>query len=221
MVKFADAIDLFCNNIKTILILFILNFIISIPVALIIGLLSIIPALNIIISIIYTMIILNVSVMTFIECYKDTEVSCSMILNYYSQSLSNLGNLLKVCIMPMLKMYLFIFVISIVYFMFLFGSIMALNSNSNSVVFFGLIFILTLLMYIVLIVWLSLKYSIEMNQKLACVYYNDDDFKFYEEYKSKTPFSRYFWFLVPIVGSFLVPLAITKEAKSYYEGDIL
>ena len=42
MVKFGDAVNLFCTYIKTVLMLFIVNFLISIPVGFIIGICSII-----------------------------------------------------------------------------------------------------------------------------------------------------------------------------------
>ena len=217
MIKFSNAVDLFCKNIKTIIILFITNLMVSIPVLFVLALVSIIPGLNIILSTLYSIIVLNVTIMTFIECHNETEISFSTILNYYSQGLSNFGDLLKACLIPMIKMYLFILTISIIYFIFIFGSVMALKANSNLSFIFGISFILTIFIYIILIAWLSLKYTIEMNQKLACVYFNDTEFKYYEEYKGKTPISRYFWFFIPIIGNYLIPLAITKEVKDYYD----
>ena len=217
MVKFGDAVNLFCTYIKTVLMLFIANFLISIPVGFIIGICSIIPLLNIVLSIVYMMITIYVTICTFIECQQDMNVDFSTILNYYFKGFDNLGDLFKACLIPFLKMFGLILVVSVVYFIFMFGSIMASRNSINSIAGISvLLLILTLFAYIFFVMIVSLKYTIEIYQKISCVYFNDNDFKFYEFNKGKNPKSRYFWFLVPIIGNFLIPLAITSEVIDYY-----
>lgn len=213
MVKFGDAVNLFCTYIKTVLMLFIVNFLISIPVGFIIGICSIIPLLNIVLSIIYMMITIYVTICTFIECQQDMNVDFSTILNYYFKSFDNLGDLFKACLIPFFKMFGLILIVSVIYFTFMSGSIMLINSITGISV---LLLIFTLFAYIFFVMIVSLKYTIEIYQKISCVYFNDNDFKFYESNKGKTPKSRYFWFLVPIISNFLIPLAITSEAIDYY-----
>lgn len=213
MVKFGDAVNLFCTYIKTVLMLFIINFLISIPVGFIIGICSIIPLLNIVLSIVYMMITIYVTICTFIECQQDMNVDFSTILNYYFKGFDNLGDLFKACLMPFLKMFGLILIVSVIYFTFMSGSIMVINSITRISV---LLLIFTLFAYIFFVMIVSLKYTIEIYQKISCVYFNDNDFKFYESNKGKTPKSIYFWFLVPIIGNFLIPLAITSEAIDYY-----
>ncbi|PWM79959.1 MAG: hypothetical protein DBY41_07145 [Clostridium sp.] len=213
MVKFGDAVNLFCTYIKTVLMLFIVNFLISIPVGFIIGICSIIPLLNIVLSIIYMMITIYVTICTFIECQQDMNVDFSTILNYYFKSFDNLGDLFKACLIPFFKMFGLILIVSVIYFTFMSGSIMLINSITGISV---LLLIFTLFAYIFFVMIVSLKYTIEIYQKISCVYFNDNDFKFYESNTGKTPKSRYFWFLVPIIGNFLIPLAITSEAIDYY-----
>lgn len=213
MVKFGDAVNLFCTYIKTVLMLFIVNFLISIPVGFIIGICSIIPLLNIVLSIIYMMITIYATICTFIECQQDMDVDFSIILNYYFKSFDVLGDLFKACLIPFLKMFGLILIVSVIYFTFMSGSIMVINSITGISVF---LLILTLFAYIFFVIIVSLKYTIEIYQKISCVYFNDNDFNFYESNKGKAPKSRYFWFLVPIIGNFLIPLAITNEAIDYY-----